>query len=521
MKKHLRYISLLLIALLILSLCGCKGEEYDANVYADIGSRVTTLDPQLVSSASERTIVLNLFSGLMALDKDGNAVTAAAESYTKKGNTYTFKLRDDLLWNDGSALTARDFAFGLYRAADDSTAAPDFDSISSISGAYEVHSGKTETLSGVKVIDERTLEITLSRADDDFLKSLSKPVSMPCNEDFFKNTKGKYGRDKQSLLSNGAFYLHSWDSYNYLVRIKRNEHYFGEEAIPFSVYFTSDSEEERLSLLKKNSLDIAFVPCDQTEALKASGLKADKYYNRAWFIFINKDSAVGTDDVRRAFQYSIHRAKLENEFPSYVKPLYVAMPLTAKKDGENVYDKIKGANRLSYNPDEAYRLYSSVSEALSKKEPPVIIYPADSKLQSVAMGLAADWQQTLGCYVNMTDYAANSGVISTVKNGYYSIAIASIDANSSDPYEFLCNFKSGNAYGFASGEFDRLVDSLPSKSGDDYINTVIAAEQILLNDSSVIPLCITSTDVAYSDSLSNVEYCIDGGYINFAKIVKK
>ena len=519
MKFFKKTICATLSLLLLLSLFGCEGEEYSAAIYADIGGKVSTLDPQLADTATDRLVVLNLFQGLMRLDENGDAVPAAAKSIEKSGNTYTFYLKENLKWSDGSSLTAEDFAYGLRRAADDSTAAPDFDSISCIMGASALHSGDGENLSGV-MVDGNKITITLERDDRDFLKTLAKPICMPCDEEFFLSTKGKYGRDKDSLLSNGAFYLGAWNTEDYLVRIRRNEYYAGETPIPASVYFSSADETKRQELLSKNSLDLAFVPCDSSDKLKASGLSVNKYYNRCWYIFINGNSPLGDDSVKRALRTSIHRNHIENEVPTYIKPLTVAMPYTATLDGSVLYDKIISANSISYNPDEAYSLYSQTSFAL-KNTSPTIIYAADGKINAAVGELAAGWQQTLGCFVNITEYATNGGVISTVKNGLYEIAVGSIDAKSSDPYDYLCNFKSGNSYGFQSAEFDRLVDSLPTLSGDEFITTAIKAEKILLDSCSIIPLCATSTDLAYSSRLSQVDYNINGGFIDFSKIVKK
>ena len=505
--------------LLLLTAVGCDSEEYSASIYADIGGKVSTLDPQLADSAVDRTVVLNLFSGLMRLDDQGNAVLGAAESFERDGNTYTFTLKEGLKWNDGSALTAEDFAFGLFRAADKLTNAPDYDSVSCISGADALHEGKSSSLSGVSAIDERTLKITLSRDDRDFLKSLAKPIAMPCDKEFFQNAKGKYGRDKQNVLSNGAYYLRSWNTEDFSIRLQRNEHYSGERPIPANVYFSAHDEAERTVLLNKNSLDLAFVPCDVSSSLN-DNVAVNKYYNRCWYIFINRDGSLGNETIRRALSTAIHRSHLENEMPEYLRPLSIAMPQTATLDGQNIFDGLLVANSQSYNPDEAYTLYESAADSISGAAP-VIIYPTDGKIESVIGEVAAGWQQTLACFINMSAYESDSGVASTVKNGIYTVAVSSIPANSTDAYEYLCNFKSGNPYNFSNSEFDRLVDSLPTLSGEAYINTVIAAEKLLLADASIIPLCISSTDLAYSTSLSGAEYNINGGYIDFSKIKKK
>ena len=89
-----------------------------------------------------------------------------------------------------------------------------------------------------------------------------------------------------------------------------------------------------------------------------------------------------------------------------------------------------------------------------------------------------------------------------------------------DVFDFLSSFKSGNAFGFANAEYDRAVDEV-SNGGDGYMNAVGRAVSLLAADNSLIPIASTPLILAYSDSLSQVDYSIEGGYINFAKIIKK
>ncbi len=522
MKNIKKTLASLLAAAMIFLLCGCKGEEYEAAIYADIGARVSTLDPQLVSTSAERTVVLNIFEGLMKTGEDGTPTLAAAEKYEKEGNSYIFTLRKGLLWNDGTPLTAADFVFGFQRAASADTLAPEYQSIDCIKGADAVHAGGDRSLLGVTALSDRTLKIELSRDDGDFLSTLTKPITMPCNRAFFESTNGKYGRDDDSILCNGPYYLQIWDSYDYLVRIRRNSNYSGEnEAIPASVYITSDTDEERTTLIKKNTLDLAFVRNTDAETLEDNGLKVDRYYTRSWFIFINKNGALGNEKIRRALSLSINRSALSGEFPDYIKPLDIAVPRVCKRGEVSVYDAVLPlVSAPQYQPDEAYRLYTDAAKSIANSAPLSIIYSGDGNIDNLVSGVASCWQRSLGCYINMTPFATNEAVLSTVGNGYYDVAVCAVDAVSDDVFDFLSSFKSGNAFGFASAEYDRAVDAVPS-AGDGYISAVGSAQAFLTADNSVIPIASTPLVLAYSNSLSQVDYSIEGGYINFAKIIKK
>lgn len=91
----------------------------------NIASEPDFLDPALNSSVDGACLAALSFSGLYTYDSTGSLVPALAESYemSEDGLTYTFTLKDDLKWSDGSKLDANDFVYSWKRAANPETAA--------------------------------------------------------------------------------------------------------------------------------------------------------------------------------------------------------------------------------------------------------------------------------------------------------------------------------------------------------------------------------------------------------------
>ncbi len=523
MRSIIRTIAFLLCAVLALSLCGCGDSAHDMAVYVDIGSEISTLDPQLAESSSDRIAVLNMFEGLLRIDSNGSIANGMITDYTVDGLTYTFNLRPDAKWNDETPLTADDFVFALRRAAAKDTNAPDFESIACIAGAKEVKNGGDSSALQVKAENKYTLKITLEYDDGNFLRTLTTPICMPCNENFFKSTNGKYGRDADSIISNGTYRIHSWNSYDYLIRLNRNDFYSGDaDNIPRVVYITSDNDEERVEKLEKNSIDLAFVKNSQSEALEQNKFKINRYYNRLWFVVINKAGALGDSNVRRALSMAIHRNSIENNMPDYVKRLDAALPLDARWNDIPVYDTITSQGFFSYQPDEAYSLYSAVAAKLQSTSGLSILYPADSSLDSIVSDVAAGWQQTLGCFINMNTLNSSADVLYAVANANYTVAVCPVDTISQDPYDFLAKFKSGNLFGFENSEFDSTVNSLnKAEDTNQYISKLRTAQQLLFEDNAIIPLAATPIVICHSNRLSEVDFDITNQYINFGRIVKQ
>ena len=85
---------------------------------------VQSLDPHKTSTIEEGNITGDLFIGLVAVDSSGNTIPGAAESWTVSadGKVYTFKMRKDGIWSDGTPVTAKDFVFSIRRVLDPATA---------------------------------------------------------------------------------------------------------------------------------------------------------------------------------------------------------------------------------------------------------------------------------------------------------------------------------------------------------------------------------------------------------------
>ncbi|MDP3062921.1 MAG: ABC transporter substrate-binding protein, partial [Chloroflexota bacterium] len=160
-----------------------------------------TLDPHLTRDATSAMIIVEVFSGLVTFDTDLKLVPDIAETWDigPDGTVYTFRLRQDARFHDGKPVTAEDFRWSIERAADpatQSTVAEQY--LGDIVGVKDKLRGKAKEISGLKVNDERTLQLTIDAPKSYFLDKLTYPTAFVLDR---ANVEGKKDWTRQP---NGA-----------------------------------------------------------------------------------------------------------------------------------------------------------------------------------------------------------------------------------------------------------------------------------------------------------------------------
>ena len=182
-----------------------------------------TIDPHLVSDATSSVITNEVFGGLVTLSLDYQPVLDLAEScsVSDDGLVYTFVLRENASFQDGSPVTAQDVKWSIERAADPDTLSTTAETyLGDIVGVAEKLTGEASEVSGVRVIDDRTIEFTLDAPKAYFLAKLSYPTAYVLDQE--QVTEDGSWLDQPN--GTGPFRLAQYDIGELLI-LERNEHY--------------------------------------------------------------------------------------------------------------------------------------------------------------------------------------------------------------------------------------------------------------------------------------------------------
>ena len=156
------------------------GEPLEGGRFVRLFVDPPTLDPHLTTDATSATIIVEVFGGLVTIDANLDVVPDLAEGWdiSADGRVYTFRIRPDATFHDGKPVTAEDVRWSLERVTNPLTEAPNVDSyLGDIVGVDEKLAGDALTISGVRVINERTIEITIDRPKSYFLAKLTYPTA--------------------------------------------------------------------------------------------------------------------------------------------------------------------------------------------------------------------------------------------------------------------------------------------------------------------------------------------------------
>jgi oligopeptide transport system substrate-binding protein len=205
---------------------GCGGGEKEGAVgggtQADTqvlkmawGAEPPSLDPGLATDTTSSNVLLNIMDPLVRLGPDLEPVPALAESWDVDGETVTFHLRDDGRWTNGDPVTAHDFEYSWKRTLDPKLAADYAYQLYGIVGAEAYNSAKPAQAAalrdkvGVKALDDRTLQVTLTSAQPWFVQQAAHHSFLAVHQP----TVERYGTkwtEPGKLVTNGAFELSSW-----------------------------------------------------------------------------------------------------------------------------------------------------------------------------------------------------------------------------------------------------------------------------------------------------------------------
>ncbi len=527
-------------------ICGCfygcgEIKGIDGTVIFPIDRDPEYLDPQIISFSGSKNIIANCFEGLVGIDEKGEIIPAVAERWESSidGLEYTFYLRQDAKWKVSSssgaligedyaetfdtAVTAYDFVFAFQRGVKPETKSPGASLLFSVKNAKKIYDGeaKADTL-GVEAIDRYTLRITLEKTDPDFLYTLLEPVCMPCNEEFFNATRGRYGLSVKYLIYNGPFYINNWAD-DSSVTLRRNPDYYDTaKVMPRSLYFSINNEQDtRLKKLRDETYNIAPLTFEQVNELTQNKKYTVTAFNNSVlsFVFNCGTTEFSNVNIRRAVASSLDMTVLTTHLGEITAGGVV--PTSQRIGGISYRD---GADKISlYENDDPASLFRKGLEEIDENDVEITVI-CEQKHENLIRNLMQVWQSELGIGFNVFVEALSvADLTSRVSKGDYQLAFCEMKYFDTAAFSVLQHFTSGsdsNITGYSSKKYDSLVTAI--KEADGIAASVAAtkkAEQQLIKDAVIVPLYENQTYYGFGKGVSGAVFSLSGEVIYMKNIL--
>ncbi|MBO0479828.1 oligopeptide transport system substrate-binding protein [Vagococcus fluvialis] len=519
MKRGVGKLALVsLMSLAVLAACGqSKGKEESTksesvpqviNITSE--AQISTMDPALAADTTSTLAMNQVYEGLYTVGKDDEFVLGVAKEepvISDDLTTYTFKLRDDAKWSDGSQVTAEDFVYGWQQIVTPSIGSPNADvMVGVIKNAKEIYEdGADPKTLGVKAIDETTLEVQLERPVP-YLKSLlTFAIFYPKKETFITEQGKDFATSSEKLLYNGPFVMEGWEAFADEWTYKPNAEYWDKDTVKLDSASVQviKTPSTAVNLFESGEVDVVNkLTSEYAKNYKdnASFLPVEQYVT--FFLKLNaerngKKTPLDNKDLRQAIAQSFDKeAFVTNILGDGSTPTDHLIPKGQTKDpasGDDFTEVAEKTNTyLTYNPEGAKKSLELAKKDLGDKIELEFLTDDTEVAKTSAEFFSNQIETNLpGVKINIVQVPFTVRVERDQKKDY-DIELSGWGTDYRDPMTVMRIFVTNNSSGgitYSNPVYDQLINDSREKDAGDVdkrFDNFIKAENELINKDTVI-----------------------------------
>ena len=470
------------------------------------GPSPETIDPALNSASDGSNMIIHAFEGLLKFDQNNDIVGGLAESWeqSEDGLTWTFHLRPDLKWSDGSALTANDFVYSWKRVADPNTAAPyGYDLLNIVAGYEEASQGDIDALQ-VEAPDDNTFVVHLSSPCVYFDKIAAFAVMVPVQQATIEAAGDSWATDPATYITDGPYYMTEFTDGSQIV-FEKNPYYWDAEHITFDkiVWHLIEDANTSYTAYNQGELDIIKdVPTEEIPTLEGNEEFHVEPLMGTYYVTFNTQKAPFDDaKVREALSLAIDRKYVaETIMQGTYSPAtnFVGAGVSDAAEGSSYEDVTKekygdhfDIENYDANLEKAKELLAEAGYPNGEGFPAFDYLTNDSGYhKAVAEYLQSAWSELgLTMNVNIQEWKT---VTADRRSGNFDVARNGWVYDWDDPSNMinLLETTNGNNDGkYSSAEFDKLIDDARNTTDvNEHYDLLHQAEQVLLKDAAMAPI---------------------------------
>lgn len=456
------------------------------------GAEPESLDPHLIQGVPEHRIFESLFEGLVGYNwEDASPVPGVAESWeaSNGGTTYTFKIRDGVVWSDGVAITAHTVVDSWIRMLDPATAGPYvwFPEMF-LKGATEFVSGEAgpEAVQ-IRALDDMTFQM-------DLVGPLPYVIGALAHYSFGivpLHAIEKYGNEwtsPENFVGNGPFVLEEWVPQDKVTAVP-NPKYWDAEAVSLDrvVYLPVEDVNTAHNMYLNGEVDWdTNVPQDQIENVKVrDDYWATPYLGTYYYVFQTEVKPFDDPRVRKALAMGFNRQELVDKITKAGQiPAYSMVPNMAgypaiQDNNEDVAEAQKLLADAGYPGGEGFPAFE-------------ILYNTSEGHKKIAEYIQHEWKENLGIDVTLLNQEWKT-YLSNRNQGNFQVARAGWIGDYQDPNTFLDMFVTGggmNGGKYSNANYDAAIkEAATMEAGPARMKKLVEAETYFIKeDQGVMPI---------------------------------
>ena len=464
-------------------------------------TEVPDLNSATTTDSTSFNVLTNLMEGFYRLDPDQNPKPAAAEGVeiSKDELTYTFTLRDGLIWSNGDPVTSQDFKYAWLHVLDPETAATYAYIISTfVKGAadYNADEAGPEAVA-IETPDDKTLSVELISKSPFFLQLTSFVTYFPQQQEFVEKMGDKYAQDGESLLYNGPYTMTAGSTGGgSTVVLQKNEKYWDKANVAVKTIngrIVKDNDTA-INLYEGGELAITGLTGDSVKQF----MDSPDFYRRVepFTVYGRLNQKVpGLDNlnIRKALMIGFDREALTDKvLQDGSVPAYgFVPPAISPGPGDQTFRQANG-DLVPKDVDSARAMWEKGVEEVGETPKLTMLFGDDSAGRDMATYMKDQYKKNLGADLDVEVVTFDAALDRVDAEDYeinYSFGwIGDYD----DPMTFMDLYLSDSPFNnsfFENAEFDRLINEAQTTSDLQLrMQNMLEAERILIEQAGTVPV---------------------------------
>ena len=463
---------------------------------------IISMDSSYATDGASFEAIHATIEGLLTVDAEGNLIPALATdkaTVSEDGLIYTYTLKD-AKWENGDSVTADDFVFAWQRTISSPDAEYNYlytDDGACILNAADIIEGKKDVSElGIKAVDEKTVEVTLSKPCEYFENLMSFPVFYPLNEKFVTEQGDQYALTPENLLSCGAYKMDTWEKGSKYELVK-NDSYYDADAVKVDKLVFNVVKDLSSSAIAFESGDVNFTKLnkDLVDKYKSSSEYKEVLEGYLWYFQYNLENEyLANANIRKALSLAINKEDLTQNVlkdGSVIADGFVPTKLATGPDGKDYRET--ASKYMQTNEEEAKAAWTKGLEELGVDSITLkMLFDNADPAKSAAEYLQSNLQTTLeGLTIEMVSQEKNNR-IEMQKARDFEISLTRWGPDYADPTTYLYLMTTGNSYNYGdytSADFDAKMKAAgETQDKEQRWQLLKDAEEICMNDYPVAPI---------------------------------